>query len=315
MKKRVLGIAAGRVNGNSELLLKHALKAIEDEGHEVQFLRLHDYYIKPCVGCEACTMLLSSGKPPRCKYGWEEDDMKFITDQIKASQGLIIAAPSYHLMPPGILTVLLNRLHCCGFDNHSGRAAEGDESNRRICATIAVGGSDWISMQLPVQNFMATELIGSQMHLVDQMEIHGAPAVSVVALRDDAIERATQLGKNVAAELVTKGKPTYHGTVEECCPICHTNLLCVGNGRVTCPFCDVAGDPVIEDGKLTVKWDGGIEVSRWSKHGTRHHDEAMKRSVVLVPGKGYVFSDEQKKIVKETVDHWKNYLDPIMPPR
>ena len=82
---KVLGISAGRKEGNSELLLKQALLACEDAGNEVQFIRLHDYYIKPCVGCEACTMLLSSMKAPKCKYGWDEDDIRFLMDQIQSS--------------------------------------------------------------------------------------------------------------------------------------------------------------------------------------------------------------------------------------
>ena len=48
---KVLGIAMGRRNGNSEILLKHALKACEEDGAEVSFFRLHDYHINPCTGC------------------------------------------------------------------------------------------------------------------------------------------------------------------------------------------------------------------------------------------------------------------------
>lgn len=313
---KVLGIAAGRKDGNSELLLKMALKAVEEAGHEVSFLRLHDYYIKPCVGCEACTMLIASGKTPKCKYSWEEDDIRFLMDRVQESQAVIVAAPAYHLMPPGYLTVLLNRIHSCGCDNHTGRNNEGDSSKKKICATIGVGGSDWVSLLLPLLNFTATELIGSQMNLVDQMEIHGIPAKGVVSLREDAKVRAAQLGKNVAEALSHLENPGYYGDVVETCPICHTNVLVYRNQRVACAFCDVAGDPVVENGKMIgIKWDGGIEISRWSKHGNRRHDEAMSDKVHLEPGKGYIWSDAQKQILKDTMDVWKDYLDPVVPPK
>ncbi|MGI6326614.1 MAG: flavodoxin family protein [Saccharofermentanales bacterium] len=312
---RVLGMSMGRVNGNSELLLKHALKAVQEEGHEVSFVRLHDYKIKPCVGCELCTMYLSRGEEPRCKYGWEEDDIKFLMDQVKASQALILAAPAYHLMPPGIGTVLLNRIHSCGCDNHTGRRQEDDVSKRKICATIGVGGSDWCSLLMPILNFTATELIGSQMNLVDQMSIHGCPSISMVALLQEALDRATQLGKNVAAELNGDSAAYYHGTADETCSICHTNILLIQDGRVRCPICDVAGDLVIKDGKIDhIAWDGGIESSRWSKFGVQRHDDVQTSTVKLKPGK-YVYTDEQKQKIAHTVAKWKNYLPPVQPSR
>lgn len=312
---KIVGISMGRVNGNSELLLKHALKAAEEEGHEVSFLRLHDYYIKPCVGCELCTMMISKGEEPRCRYGWDADDLKFLMDQVKSCQALILAAPAYHLMPPGIGTVLLNRIHSCGCDNHTGRRNENDLSKQKICATIGVGGSDWTSLQMPILNFIATELIGSQMNLVDQMCIGGCPSVSMVSLRKDALDRAVQLGKNVAAELSHLGHADYHGELPECCPICHCNLLGIRDGRVFCPICDVTGDLKIEDGRITdVIWDGGIERSRWSKHGTQHHDDVVNTTVKQGAGR-YTLTDEQRAVIKETVDTWSKYLPPVVPPK
>lgn len=312
---KVLGITAGRKDSNSELLLKRALKSAEEAGHEVSFLRLHDYYIKPCVGCEACTMLLSSGKPPKCKYGWDEDDIRYLMDRVQESHALILAAPAYHLMPPGYLTVLLNRIHSCGCDNHTGRKNEGDLSKVKVCATIGVGGSDWVSLLLPVLNFTATELIGSQMNLVDQMEIHGIPAKGVVTLRNDAFERAAKLGEHVAKALSHLENPGYYGDIPETCPICHTNILVTRGHRVACAFCDVEGDPVVEGGKMVgIKWDGGIEISRWSRHGNRHHDDAMSDKVHIEPGKGYVWTDAQRARAKEVTDEWKDYLEPLQPP-
>ena len=79
---KVLGISAGREVSNSEILLKAALKAVEEEGHEVAFARLHDFEIKSCTGCEVCTWLGRSGKPMRCKYNWDEDDFYSLMKQL-----------------------------------------------------------------------------------------------------------------------------------------------------------------------------------------------------------------------------------------
>ena len=43
-------------NGNSEILVKEALSAIQEAGGECSLINLFDYHIEPCLGCEACTM-------------------------------------------------------------------------------------------------------------------------------------------------------------------------------------------------------------------------------------------------------------------
>lgn len=314
---KVLGISAGRVAGNSEILLKTALKAVENEGHEVSFLRLHDYEIKPCIGCEMCTWLGRSGQPIHCKYKRDEDDFYSLMQEVDQCQGLILAAPAYHLLPPGLLGVLVNRLHGFGYSASQANKRAGDPKLRRPVATIGVAGSDWNSLQVPVLNFYATELICSQMNLVDQLFITGTPALGNVAIKPDALERAALLGKRVASQLGDSGPVEYLGDRPEACPICHSDVLILKNGRLSCAICDVAGDPEIdENGKIRkIKWDGGIEVSRFSMFGGKKHDEAMGDAVKKNQKRGYVFTDEDKKIIKEMREKVNAYLTPIKPTR
>lgn len=53
---KILGIVAGRHNGNSEILVKEALLARREAGAECKLINLFDYNIEHCTGCEACTM-------------------------------------------------------------------------------------------------------------------------------------------------------------------------------------------------------------------------------------------------------------------
>ena len=53
---KVMGIVAGRHNGNSEILVKEALSAVQEAGGEVVLINLFDYNIKHCIGCASCTM-------------------------------------------------------------------------------------------------------------------------------------------------------------------------------------------------------------------------------------------------------------------
>ena len=313
---KVLGIAMGRRNGNSEILLKHALKACEEDGAEVSFFRLHDYHINPCTGCELCTKLGRRHEERHCMYPWDADDTRQIADMIEAADGLILAAPAYHLMPPGIGTVMLNRNHCC-IDVPGHR---GDYSfKRRVCASIGVGGSDWTSLFMPILNFIGTEMLGSTMHLADQMKLHRTPAVGMVLCNKEALDRATQLGHNVMTELKREEEVVvYHGE-EGMCPICHNSIVVIRNGRMACAICDYEGDPVIEDGKIkSIKWDCGIEGTRWSPHGNEHHDSEQFTSVKFdkeAGGVGYVFTEEQQKQMAEGRAKWSKYLEPVMPKR
>ena len=59
-KKRVIGLVAGRRNGNSEILVKEALMACEEAGLECMLINLFDYDIIPCSGCEGCTMQMGA---------------------------------------------------------------------------------------------------------------------------------------------------------------------------------------------------------------------------------------------------------------
>ena len=55
MKLRVLGISGSpRGKGNSDLLLREALKGAEAGGAETEYLALRELKLSPCVECNAC---------------------------------------------------------------------------------------------------------------------------------------------------------------------------------------------------------------------------------------------------------------------
>ena len=98
---KVLGIVAGRHNGNSEILVKEALLACQEAGAECKLINLFDYHIEHCTGCESCTMQMGEvemGK--RDKYMGcvlkNKDDMDKIVNEmqkrvITLKKGVIIS--------------------------------------------------------------------------------------------------------------------------------------------------------------------------------------------------------------------------------
>jgi len=75
---RILAVLAGRRGGNGEILAKEALMRAEELGAEVKLLNLHNYQIRPCTGCESCTVKFrQKHEAPEC-VNIDKDDMDTI---------------------------------------------------------------------------------------------------------------------------------------------------------------------------------------------------------------------------------------------
>ena len=52
---KALGIlGSARKNGNTEIITRHTLRAIAEEGFDTELVRLADFDIRPCNGCMVC---------------------------------------------------------------------------------------------------------------------------------------------------------------------------------------------------------------------------------------------------------------------
>ena len=264
---KLLGISCGRRNGNSEMLLKSALRSASENGAEVSYLRLQDHYINPCTGCELCSNFDNwpDGRFPQngyfCCYKEDSDHLSYIVDQVKAADGIILSTPIYNLTVPGSLLVLLNRIHAKNFAKHHEIAGQ----QHTFCATIAVGGSDMTNLIRPMLNFTAVELCGSQMNLVDQMVVQFCAPSGYMALKDDAIKRAALLGERMTQAIREPEKGIYRGFADnpELCPVCHGDVIQLDGDRFRCPVCNIRGDvQFTPEGKPFVRWDGGVEECR-----------------------------------------------------
>jgi multimeric flavodoxin WrbA len=84
----VLGISGTpRKNGNSDILLQHALRPFEEAGWEVTLLRLSELRVAPCQACESCR---STGA---CTI---DDDMHSFHVAFRQCDALIVATPVYY---------------------------------------------------------------------------------------------------------------------------------------------------------------------------------------------------------------------------
>ena len=100
MTKKIVGLSCGRRNSNSELLLKAALMAAEEEGCETEIIRAMDHKVTPCNSCWTC---MKTGKCAK-------DDVDWILEQtLLGDAGIIISAPVYHLRACSYLMIIAEK--------------------------------------------------------------------------------------------------------------------------------------------------------------------------------------------------------------
>ena len=84
--KAIAIVGSPRKNGNTEILAKHTLKAIEEEGVDTELIRLAGLDIKPCTACMVCE------KKEWCPI---KDDLFPIYTKMKEADAIIFASPVY----------------------------------------------------------------------------------------------------------------------------------------------------------------------------------------------------------------------------
>jgi len=97
-----------RKGGNTETLTSHCLRAIEEEGLEVELVPLAGLDMRYCDACYQCR----ENKP--CPI---EDDMYPVYDKMRRADGIILGSPVYSGTATALLTSLLERVgHLAWFD-------------------------------------------------------------------------------------------------------------------------------------------------------------------------------------------------------
>jgi multimeric flavodoxin WrbA len=98
---KVIGIVGSpRVNGNTELLTAHALKAIAEDGLETGLISLAGLDIRSCTACMACQ------KEERCSI---KDDLFPIYLKMKEADGIILASPVYYGSATALMKAFMER--------------------------------------------------------------------------------------------------------------------------------------------------------------------------------------------------------------
>lgn len=248
---RVLGIVgSARRWGNSDLLVRQALRGAAAGGAQVQMLRLTDLHLESCTGCMRCVI---GGKP--CPL---DDHMTWLIDVITGSQGMVLAVPTYFLGPAAILKLVLDRLLMV-----TGQVDEPPPQTRPAITMATAGLEGWRGVTLPFLNAFAAAF-GFQ-PIVSLTAI--APGPGEVLLDDDLMGRVLAAGSRLG-EHSLQGAPTSENT----CPICRCDAFTLDGGYATCPVCGQTARIEWIDGRVSLDFvETESTGARWTPEGLRAH--------------------------------------------
>ncbi|MGZ3592045.1 MAG: flavodoxin family protein, partial [Thermodesulfobacteriota bacterium] len=233
---KILGLnGSERKLGNTEILVKEALMGAEEEGAQVEILRLTDYKVFPCDGLAPCVF-----GNTRCNL---KDDFNFIVDKIGESDGVVLGTPCYILESTAIIKQLIDRVFSVNYRSE----ARGKPAT--VIVPYATRG--WTPYAFLQPNILFLML---GMEVIDRALVH-TQAMNEVVLYDKALARAREMGREVAKAVKT-GDTSYRGE-PGICPVCQDRVLRIlrDDETVECGVCGIRGRIAVEKGKIKVHFD------------------------------------------------------------
>lgn len=121
---KVLGIICSpRKGGNTEIMVREALKGAKESGAEVEMLRTTAMNISPCDGCEACH------ETGECRI---KDDMQTVYQKILTADGVILGSPVYFWSVSSQAKKMMDRTYALRYPYH--------KLKNKVCGAVVVAG-------------------------------------------------------------------------------------------------------------------------------------------------------------------------------
>jgi multimeric flavodoxin WrbA len=200
MTVKVLGISASpRANSNSDILLQQALAGAEAAGANIEYIRLCDLNIAPCIECNRC---YETGK---CKL---EDDYQALSAKLLGASRLIFATPIFFMTVSAQAKALIDRCQCLWAHKCILKKPLITAGSDRRAMVIAIGGSKSKKMFECVRLTMKYFLDVLDMNYAANLFVNNVEQPGQIEKHPLAIEEAFRLGKElITAESPPPGKP------------------------------------------------------------------------------------------------------------
>jgi multimeric flavodoxin WrbA len=175
-RMKILGICGSPRKGNTEFLLREALKAAREKGAGTELILLREKRIEHCDGCGKCE------KTGECHI---RDDMQEIYKKLEDADAIVLASPNYYDNISGLMKNFIDRT----------LVYYGPRENKikaKIGGIIAVGGGSAKEAAEKLKVFFSAYGI----KIVDVVEAVAGLA-NEVKKNKEAIEKARKLGEKL----------------------------------------------------------------------------------------------------------------------
>ena len=122
-----------------------------------------------------------------------------------------------------------------------------------------------------------------QIGIVDQVQFGGAGVPGAIALDLAVLDRAGQLGRNVAEQAGRSFDEVEYRGNPGLCPMCHLDLVVLRDAAVECAVCGAEGELVVQSGNASVRFS----------------PEGLERSVLSIAEKEAHFVEVQETAVRQ----------------
>lgn len=129
--KVIAFLGSPRKDGNTELLLREAIRGIESSGPEVKTFRLNLMNIKPCQNCGGCE------ETGLCVL---EDDMAMLYPEIRTADRIILASPIFFFTVSAQTKALIDRCQSFWCEKYLLRKPVPEGEHGRKGLLLLVGG-------------------------------------------------------------------------------------------------------------------------------------------------------------------------------
>ena len=179
---KVLGISGSpRKDGNTEIMMGHALKAAAEEGLETELVRLADLDIGRCNSCDLCR------QEERCSL---DDDLFPLYLRMKDAQAMILASPVYFGSATALMKSFIERAGIIALRN--GQLFAGKAGGAIVVARRAGHNFTLAEMTLWFQ------ILGMVVPGSTYWNIGFGRKPGDVAADEEGMKTAWQFGKNIA---------------------------------------------------------------------------------------------------------------------
>jgi len=171
------------------MLLRRALAGAESIGANIEYIRLSDYKVSPCIECNAC---YETGK---CQV---QDDYQKLLQKILDTDRLIFATPVFFMTVCAQAKMLIDRCQCLWAYKYILKKGPIIPEKDRRAMVIAVGASKSKKQFESIRLTMKSYFDSLQVHYTANLFVNKIDAMGDIEKHPSALNEAYRLGSLLA---------------------------------------------------------------------------------------------------------------------